>query len=60
MVGSLPELGNWDSSNAVRAPIADGETTMITDKDLGVIDPTGSDQLPRVGGNGVLAAKHRV
>ena len=56
----MPELGNWDASNAVRAPIADGEMTIIADKDLGVIDPAGSDQLPRVGGDGVLAAKHRV
>lgn len=56
----MPQLGNWDRSNAVRAPIVDREMTMITDEDLRGIDPAGSDQLPRVGRNGVLAAEHRV
>jgi hypothetical protein len=56
----LPQLGNWDSSNAVREPIADRETTMITDKPMRGIDPAGFDQLPRVGRNGVLAAEHTV
>lgn len=59
MVGSLPELGNWDPSNAVRTPIADRDMTMMADEHLCGIDPAGSDQLPRVGGNGVLAAEHR-
>jgi hypothetical protein len=59
VVGSLPQLGNWDPSNAVRAPIA-REMTMVTDKDLRGIDPAGPDQLPRVGRNGVLATEHRV
>jgi hypothetical protein len=61
VVGSVAQLGNWDPSNAVRVPIDNWEKiTVITDQHLRGIDPAGSNQLPRVGRDGVLAAEHNV
>jgi hypothetical protein len=54
----VPQLGNWNSSNAVRALMT--IWGVITDKHFLGIDPAGSDQLPRVGCDGVLATEHHV
>jgi hypothetical protein len=56
-VGNVPQLGNWDPSNAVRVRVRT-RTAKATDDRLPHVDPTGPGLSSRVGRDGVLSPEH--